>query len=51
MTELLKQGSVFQWSSKCELAFQTLKKLLTIAPVLAQPEVEKGFDVYCDTPG
>jgi hypothetical protein len=25
-----------------------LKKLLTTAPVLAQPDVDKGFDVYCD---
>jgi hypothetical protein len=25
-----------------------LKKLLTIAPVLAQPDIEKPFDVYCD---
>ncbi|WVZ88934.1 hypothetical protein U9M48_035401, partial [Paspalum notatum var. saurae] len=29
-------------------AFQTLKKLLTSAPVLAQPDITKPFDVYCD---
>ena len=51
MTELLKQGSVFEWSDACESAFQTLKKLLTTAPVLAQPDVTKGFDVYCDASG
>jgi hypothetical protein len=28
--------------------FLTLKKLLTTAPVLAQPNIEKSFDVYCD---
>jgi hypothetical protein len=28
--------------------FLILKKLLTIAPVLAQPDIEKPFDVYCD---
>jgi hypothetical protein len=32
------------------VAFLTLKKLLTTAPVLAHPDVEKPFDVYCDAP-
>jgi hypothetical protein len=26
-----------------------LRKLLTAAPVLAQPNIEKSFDVSCDT--
>jgi hypothetical protein len=25
-----------------------LKKLMTTAPVLAQPDIERPFDVYCD---
>ncbi|WVZ97276.1 hypothetical protein U9M48_042825 [Paspalum notatum var. saurae] len=30
---------------------KTLKKLLTSAPMLAQPDVTKPFDVYCDASG
>jgi hypothetical protein len=49
MTQLLDKDSEFKWSSQCEDVFLTLKKLLTTAHVLAQPDIEKPFDVYCDT--
>jgi hypothetical protein len=48
MTKLLEKFAKFKWSQQCEEAFLTLKKLLTTAPVLAQPDIEKPFDVYCD---
>src|SRR5438105_4932840 len=48
MTELLKQGVKFEWSEECEIAFQTLNTRLMTAPVLAQPDIRKDFDVYCD---
>ena len=51
MTELLKQGVKFYWSIQCEEAFQKLKTLLTSAPILAQPDTTKPFDVYCDASG
>jgi hypothetical protein len=51
MTKLLEKEAKFKWSPQCEEAFLTLKKLLTIAPVLAQPDIEKPFDVYCDVSG
>ncbi|WVZ97422.1 hypothetical protein U9M48_042962 [Paspalum notatum var. saurae] len=51
MTSLTKKNAKYVWSSNCEEAFQTLKKLLTSAPVLAQPDVTKPFDVYCDASG
>jgi hypothetical protein len=35
-------------STKVNEAFEQLKVLLTTAPVLAQPDIEKPFDVYCD---
>jgi hypothetical protein len=48
---LLKNDTKFNWSSICNEAFEQLKVLLTTAPVLAQPDIEKPFDVYCDTSG
>ena len=51
ITEFLKNQVKFAWSSDCEEAFQTLKRLLTTAPILAQPDIEKPFDVYCDASG
>jgi hypothetical protein len=48
MTKLLEKEAKFKWSPQCEEVFLTLKKLLTTAPVLAQPNIEKSFDVYCD---
>jgi hypothetical protein len=48
MTELLKKEVKFYWDDKCEEAFHTLRKLLTTAPVLAQPDSTQPFDVYCD---
>jgi hypothetical protein len=51
ITELLKKGTKYFWSKECDEAFQTLKKLLTTSPVLAQFDITKPFDVYCDTSG
>jgi hypothetical protein len=51
MTKLLENGAKFKCSPQCEDAFLTLKKALTTAPVLAQPDIEKLFDVYCDAYG
>jgi hypothetical protein len=51
MTELLKKGVKYDWSQKCEDAFHTLRQHLTTAPVLAQPDNTKPFEVYCDASG
>ena len=50
-SRVAKNQTKFVWSSECEQAFQTLKRLLTTAPILAQPDIEKPFDVYCDASG
>jgi hypothetical protein len=51
MTQLLEKEGKFTWSPQCEEAFLTLKKLLTTAPILTQPDIEKLFNVYCDASG
>jgi hypothetical protein len=51
ITELLKKEAKFVWSQKCEDAFHALRQHLTTAPVLAQPDSSKPFDVYCDASG
>jgi hypothetical protein len=45
---LLKKEAKFVWGQKCEDAFHALRQHLTTAPVLAQPDNSKPFDVYCD---
>jgi hypothetical protein len=51
ITELLKKGNMYVWSDACDEAFKNLKKLLTTSAVLAQPDTDKQFDVYCDASG
>jgi hypothetical protein len=51
MTKLLKKGAKFKWGQKCEDAFHTLRQHLTTSPMLAQPDNNKPFDVYCDASG
>jgi hypothetical protein len=51
ITELLKKDTKYVWSKDCDEAFQMFKKLLTTSPVLAQPDIAKPFDVYCDASG
>jgi hypothetical protein len=51
ITELLKKGNKYVWSDACDEDFENQKKLLTTSPVLAQPDIAKLFDVYCDTFG
>jgi hypothetical protein len=48
ITDLLKKEEKFVWNAERDEAYQTLKKLLTTSPVLAQPDITKSFDVYCD---
>jgi hypothetical protein len=47
----MKKEEKFIWNAERDEAFRTLKKLLTTSPVLAQSDITKSFDVYCDASG
>jgi hypothetical protein len=42
---------MYVWNAERDEAFQMLKKLLTTSSLLAQPDIMKSFDVYCDVSG
>nr|GEW52192.1 reverse transcriptase domain-containing protein [Tanacetum cinerariifolium] len=48
MTKLTQKGVKFNWGDKEEVAFQLIKQKLCSAPILALPEGNKDFVVYCD---
>ncbi|GKA53450.1 reverse transcriptase domain-containing protein [Tanacetum coccineum] len=48
MTHLLEKNTPFIFSQDCILAFQTLKKKLTEAPILIAPNWDEPFEIMCD---
>jgi hypothetical protein len=48
LTELLKKGTIFQWTSLQETAFHQLKQALVTAPVLHLPDFSKPFTIETD---
>jgi hypothetical protein len=51
MTSLLEKGREFKWDEKCQESFDPLKERLMSPPVLIMPDLQKGFDIYCDACG
>lgn len=51
MTKLLQKDTNFKWNLVFKETLQSLTKFLVTTPVLAQPDIDKPFDVYCDTLG
>ena len=41
----------FVWGPSQDTAFNELKNLLTHAPVLALPNLDKPFEIHCDASG
>ncbi|GJY36136.1 reverse transcriptase domain-containing protein [Tanacetum coccineum] len=48
MTHLLEKNTPFIFLKDCILAFQTLKKKLTEAPILIAPNWDQPFEIMCD---
>ncbi|GJX05045.1 putative reverse transcriptase domain-containing protein [Tanacetum coccineum] len=48
MTKLTQKKVKFKWGDKQETAFQLIKQKLCSAPILALPEGNEDFIVYCD---
>lgn len=48
---LTKKDMTFEWTPSCQEAFDTLKRLLTEAPVLAFPQFGQGFVLETDASG
>ena len=39
----MRHDTLFQWCSKCEFAFQTLKEALCTKPILKFPDLQKPY--------
>ncbi|GKE44243.1 reverse transcriptase domain-containing protein [Tanacetum coccineum] len=48
ITHLLEKNTPFIFLEDCILAFQTLKKKLTKAPILIAPNWDQPFEIMCD---
>lgn len=48
ITDLLKKGKKFVWTSEANDAFEKLKILLSTAPVLITPDYTRRFYIRCD---
>ena len=48
ITTLQRKGVKYEWTEECNKAFSELKRLLTSAPILRVPGMEKDFIVCTD---
>ena len=51
LTDLLRKGVVYVWTTSQDQAFSALKHALTTAPVLALPDFSRPFAVETDASG
>ena len=48
LTDLLSPKVPFDWSTKCQVAFDNVKLLLASSPVLSAPNFDRHFSVAVD---
>jgi hypothetical protein len=48
LTDLLKKNKAWEWSKKCQEAFEDLKKAVTEEPVLGLPDHTKPYEIHTD---
>ncbi|KAJ6834065.1 uncharacterized protein M6B38_336600 [Iris pallida] len=51
LTRLTRKEEKFNWTEKCQRAFDELKERLISAPVLALPSGSGGYEIYSDASG
>ena len=49
LIDLLKKDYSWVWTTRCEIAFATLKEAISKEPVLRLPNFGKPFEVHTDT--
>ncbi|KAI3412628.1 Hydrolase_4 domain-containing protein [Psidium guajava] len=48
LTDMLKKDKTWEWTERCQGAFERLKKAMTEEPVLALPDCSKPYEVETD---
>nr|XP_028962225.1 uncharacterized protein LOC114826300 [Malus domestica] len=48
LTDLLKKNKAWEWTDRCQEAFERLKKALMEEPVLRLPDLSKPFELHTD---
>jgi hypothetical protein len=51
LNELTRKDITWDWTPKCQDAFETLRQRITSEPVLIQPDLTKPFELEVDTSG
>ncbi|MEW8548463.1 MAG: reverse transcriptase domain-containing protein, partial [Candidatus Thiodiazotropha sp.] len=49
LINLTKKNARFRWSDECQTAFEFLKESLTVVPLLAYPNSQAPYKLFCDS--